>query len=450
MRLLGNLVGKLNPHFAGLALTEFWERFALTGVKSMLTLLLINQVMPVSTSVLGMAWLQGLLGPVTSRDGSGVALASYIYGVANALVYLFIPLGGFVGDLLIGRREAVLAGGASMAAGLLLMASLHGFLPGLLLFASGAGLLKSNLSAQFGGLFGEEAKRRRAYSYYLVFLNAGAIFGPLAMGAVALAFGWRHALVLAAVSVAVGVATYRLLVKASAAKAPVPRSEHTPGDRRASGPRAVAGLWLVLLAGYLCFAAYGQIGNIVLVWAEDNVDLDFGFGAVPVGWLLALDGLFTILIIFIVQAISGVLARHGVVIGPHVQIILGCLACAAGYLVLILAERAGGSSVSLIWLLAYLLLVDLAVVLVWPSGLSLATGLAPKGRAGGWGGLFYLYGFFASLWVGFAGGYFQSLDMASFWLIHAGVALLGAGLAFVAALLAKPVSLGNQAITTSA
>lgn len=416
----------------------------------MLTLLLVNQVMPASASVLGMGWLQGLLSAITSRDGAGVALASYIYGVANALVYLSVPLGGFVGDMLIGRRAAVLAGGASMAAGLLLMTSLHGFLPGLLLFASGAGLLKSNLSAQFGGLFGEEAKRRRAYSYYLVFLNAGVVLGPLAMGAVALAFGWRHALVLAAVSVVAGMATYMLLIKPPAEKAPIRRPTHKAEGRRASEPRVVTRLWLVLLACYLCFAAYGQVANIVLVWAEKNVDLDFGFGAVPVGWLLALDGLFTIVIIFIVQAVSGLLGRRGVVIGPHVQIILGCLACAAGYLVLILADRAGGSPVSLTWLLAYLLLVDLAVVLVWPSGLSLATGLAPNGRAGGWGGLFYLYGFFASLWVGFAGGFFQSLDIASFWLIHAGVALLGAALAFVAAMLARPLSSRNQAITTSA
>ncbi|MDY6922345.1 MAG: MFS transporter [Pseudomonadota bacterium] len=450
MSLPGDPGGEDNLHFAGLALTEFWERLALSGVKSMLTLLLINQVLPASPSVLGMSWLQGLLSPITSSDGPGVALASYIYGVANALVYLAVPLGGFVGDLLIGRRAAVLAGGASMAGGLLLMTSLYGFMPGLLLFASGAGLLKSNLSAQFGGLFGEEAKRRRAYSWYLVFLNAGVICGPLAMGAVALAFGWRHALVLAAVSVVAGMSTYLLLIKASAGTALLRQATRRQEGRRASEPRAVTRLWLVLLAGYLCFAAYGQVANIVLVWAETNVDLDFGFGAVPVGWLLALDGLFTILLIFIVQAISGLLGRRGVVIGPHVQIILGCLACAAGYLVLILADGAGGSPVSLTWLLAYLLLVDLAVVLVWPSGLSLATGLAPNGRAGGWGGLFYLYGFFASLWVGFAGGYFQSLEMADFWLIHAGVALLGAALALVAALLARPLSPGRQAMTTSA
>src|SRR3546814_12532003 len=99
-----------------------------------------------------------------------------------------------------------------------MMISLRGFLPGLLLFASGAGLLKGNLSAQFGALFAEEAQRRRAYSYYLIFLNAGVVFGPLAMGVVAMAASWQYALALAAVGIAVGLAIYMVLMGGSAGR----------------------------------------------------------------------------------------------------------------------------------------------------------------------------------------------------------------------------------------
>ena len=448
------LTRRIHPHFVGLSLTEFWERFALAGVKSMLTLLLIDHVSPPTADMIGMAWLQEQLSGVGSREAVAVALASYLYGVASALVYLSIPLGGLIGDLLIGRRASVLAGGAGMVAGLLLMISLQGFLPGLLLFAAGAGLLKGNLSAQFGSLFAEEAQRRRAYSYYLVFLNAGVVFGALAMGTAALVFGWRYAFGLAAGGVSAGLATYMILLGGTAERPPAARRASTAESQaegaQKAGPSVFMRLSLVLLAVYFCFAAYGQIGNIVLVWAKQTVDLDFGFGALPVGWVLALDGLFTILLIFVMQAALGFARRRGVVVGPYMQIILGCLACAAGYFVLILAEWTGAATFSPAWLLAYLLLVDLAIVLVWPSGLSLVTDLAPQGRVGLWGGLFYLHGFFASLWVGFAGGYFQTLGMASFWLIHLVVALSGAALAFVAALLARRSRARYQATTTSA
>lgn len=438
-------------HFAGLAFTEFWERFALAGVKSMLTLLLIDQVLQPGSDAQGAAWLRDQLASGGEGEGGTIALASYVYGAANALVYLSIPLGGLAGDLLAGRRASVIAGGTSMVAGLLLMISRQGFLPGLCLFAMGAGLLKGNLSAQFGALFADEARRTRAYSYYLVFLNAGVIFGPLAMGAAARAASWQAALALAAGGVVAGLGIYWRLI----ARANRPRARRTP--RRpiersplgeATDPFALLRLILALLAVYLCFAAYGQITNIFLVWAERRVDLDFGGWPLPVGWLIALDGLITILTIFGLQAVLTLARRRGVRFGSLAQIVLGCLACAAAYAVLALAERVAGATISPWWVLAYLLLVDLAVALVWPSGLSLATGLAPGGNSGLWGGIFYLHGFFASLWVGFAGGLFGGLGAQSFWMLHAGVALAGAALALVATLLGPAMRV--QAITTSA
>ncbi len=50
-------------------------------------------------------------------------------------------------------------------------------------------------------------------------------------------------------------------------------------------------------------------------------------------------------------------------------------------------------AVSLGWLFLYLLLVDGAIVLVWPAGLSLITAQAPRGMAGLLVGTFYLPAF---------------------------------------------------------
>src|SRR3546814_16655905 len=102
---------------AGLSMTVFWYRFALAGLKSMLTLLLIGHVLLPEAGVAGTAWLQDRFDGSSGPGKEPVALASYIYGAANALVYLSIPVGGLIGDLLIGRRAAVLTGGASMKIG---------------------------------------------------------------------------------------------------------------------------------------------------------------------------------------------------------------------------------------------------------------------------------------------------------------------------------------------
>ena len=439
-------IPQLPRQFLGLALTEFWERFALAGVKSLLILLLIDHVLQPEADVLGLAWLRE-----STTVGSGpavgdVGFASQIYGFTNALVYLCIPIGGLIGDLLISRRASVLTGGTCMISGLMLMISVQGFLPGLLLFAMGAGLLKGNLSTQFGTLFANEARRRRAFAYYLIFLNAGGVCGPLLMGAAAMAAGWQFALGLAAAGIVAGMLIYNALLLRGGAVGGVyehPRAlkralkdavgervgaQEFPGTTPA-GKFAFVRFVAAILAIYLCFAAYGQIGNIVLIWARERVDLDIAGWAMPVGWILALDGLFTIVLVFAVQAGFHTLARRGFVIGPLSQIVLGCLACAGGYCVLVLAEWLGGAVLSLAWVLVYLLLLDLAIVLVWPSGLSLATSLAPRGRAGLWVGMFYLHGFFASLWVGFAGGFFEAMGAAPFWLLNASIALAGAGIA---------------------
>ncbi|GAB5349891.1 MFS transporter [Alteriqipengyuania sp. 357] len=436
--------------FLGLSLTEFWERFALAGLKSMLTLLLIEQVLPHNDEVPGLGGLRNLLGSETDDVG----LASQIYGLTTALVYLSIPIGGMIGDLLIGRRPSVLTGGFCMLAGLLLVASLWGFLPGLFLFAFGTGLLKGNLSVEVGKLFEGEAKRRRAYSYYLLFLNLGVICGPLALGAVAFAAGWRSAVLMAAAGVAMAIVTYVLMLGRAALDErtgePADGVAPQPGQSDSSAPSRTLLLGLAIIAVYLCFAAYGQIGNMVLVWSRHRVDLSIGTWQMPVGWLLAMDGLLTIALIFATQAGFRALQRRGIEIGALSQIALGCVACAAGYSVLAWAEAASGPDTPLIWVVLYLALIDLGIVLVWPSGLSLVTSFAPDRQVGLWVGLFYLHGFFASLWVGFAGRFFDAGQSTGFWLLHSLIACAGAGVALVALLFAIATSGRDYATTTSA
>ncbi len=423
----------LHRGFFGLALAESFERFAVAGVKSMLTLFLLDHLLRTSSdATLGLtrwrAAFESLFG--TQSD---IAFASQLYGLQSALLYLSVPLGGMIGDLVAGRHRVAVAGAVMMAGGGVAMAGGYLFLPGLLLFAMGAGWVKGSLAAQVGALFEDEPGRRRGFAVYLGFLNLGVFLGPLACGALASTLGWRFGFGAAACAAGAALAVYGLTtsLRPSAGHAALA----APAERvRWSGEaaRKLPLLALAMAAVFLCFAAYEQISNIVLVWAEQHVDLRIGGWRIPTPWLVSADGLLTILLIPCSEALFRRAERRGISPGPLARIALGCGLCASGYLVLAAAAMSGGEA-SLGWLFLYLLLVDSAIVLVWPAGLSLITAQAPRGMAGLLVGTFYLHGFFASLWTGASGAFYEPLGPSGFWLVHAGIALAGLGLLVVAA-----------------
>lgn len=433
--------------FVPLALSEYCERFSLAGLKSMLTLVLIDHVLSGERdSFVGAGWiahaLEPLLGPLTR-----IGLASQIYGLTNALLYLSIPLGGLLGDRLSGRNGAVYLGGLAMFVALILMIGERYFLPALPLFAFGAGTIKGNLSVLVGGLFADDTARRRGFAVYLAFLNTGVICGPLLCGALGLWGGWHLGLAGAALAIALGLASFHV----APARRPT-RSAHarpSTGPAQTAGPAAQVNVALILatlLAVYLCFAAYEQIGNMFLVWARTRVALDLAGMALPVAWFLALDGLFTLGLIPLSYLGLNLLDRRGLAIGAQAQIALGCAACALGNLVLLAAEALYAGAVPIAVPIAYLLLVDCAIVLIWPAGLSLVMEAAPARMAGFWVGLFYLHGFFAHLWVGFGGALYERMAPTGFWAIHAALAAAGALVAGAAGLVR---SRGNQGATTT-
>lgn len=438
--------GILNRRFLALAAMEFWERFAMSGMKSLLVLLLVDHVLAGDLSqVLGAAAIRDASAALFGRV-STTGLASQLYGYANALIYLSIPLGGLAGDLVGSRRKMVASGGALMLLGLTLMLGERSFLIGLIPFAIGTGLLKGNLSAQVGLLFRDEAQRRRGYALYLGFLNAGIICGPLVCGSLAVFAGATYAIAAAICALIIGLIFY------ARGDSEADSSGAQPAPARAAiGPIAATALLIVSLAAvYLCYSAYDQLNNIFLVWARVHVDLRLGGWTMPVAWFASLDGAFTLALIVVSQVATRAIERRGIAISAVTQILFGGLFCAAGYLLLAIgAATSSDAPLSLPWALGYLLLIDAAIVLIWPSGLSLIAGIAPGRLVGFWMGLFYLHGFFASLWVGFSGVFYERMAIGHFWLLHAGVAATGALLMLLAGVpLMRAVR--RQAITTSA
>jgi proton-dependent oligopeptide transporter, POT family len=147
--------------------TEMWERFNFYGMRALLTLFMVNSLR------------------------LGEADSSIIYGGFLALCYLTPLLGGFIADRFLGNRICILAGGAMMAIGQMLlflsaitfssdlaMAKLLMWVAlGIIIF--GNGFFKPNISSMVGSLYPkmEKTKLDSAFTIFYMGINLGAFLG---------------------------------------------------------------------------------------------------------------------------------------------------------------------------------------------------------------------------------------------------------------------------------
>ena len=170
-------------HPAGLStlfFTEMWERFSYYGLRANLIL-----YMTAPAAIGGLAW--------------GVEKAGPILGTYAASAYLMSMPGGWVADRVLGLRRSVFWGGVLIMCGQISLAMLNSavfFFPGLILVALGTGMLKPNVSALVGQLYGEKDARRDAgFSIYYMGINIGATASPIICGWLAQGEGFQHLLI---------------------------------------------------------------------------------------------------------------------------------------------------------------------------------------------------------------------------------------------------------------
>ena len=146
--------------------TEMWERFSYYGMRA---LLILFMTAPVA--------LGGMELPVEQ--------AGAVYGTYTAMVYLMTLGGGWVADRLLGLRRSVFWGGVLIMSGHISLAlpARSTFYLGLVLVVLGTGMLKGNISALVGQLYGPEDVRRDAgFSIYYMGINLGGFLGPIVCG----------------------------------------------------------------------------------------------------------------------------------------------------------------------------------------------------------------------------------------------------------------------------
>lgn len=148
--------GKYPKQLWYLFFSEMWERFSFYGMRGMLVIFMVSQLMMDEKT------------------------ANLQYGATQAFVYAFTFIGGLFADKILGYRKSLFWGGLLMIAGSIILAAdpKQFFFFGISFTIIGTGFFKPNISTMVGKLYRDDDNRRDAgFSLFYAGVNLGALIG---------------------------------------------------------------------------------------------------------------------------------------------------------------------------------------------------------------------------------------------------------------------------------
>jgi POT family proton-dependent oligopeptide transporter len=391
------------PGLTILFLTEMWEQFSYYGMRALLVYYMTKQLM---------------IGQQTS---------SLIYGTYTSLAFFTPIIGGIVSDRWLGKRRAVIIGGATMALGHFMMTFEPLFYVALATIALGNGLFLPSLPSQINDLYRPDDPRRGwAYNVYYVGINIGGFLAPLICGTLGEFYGWHWGFGAAGVGMLAGLLIYvwggKYLPEQRAPTHPPPRSESAYTGRTALFVLVGIGLAVTIFRG-----AYEQVGNTVALFADAGIDRATPVGTIPMTWFQALNPL----LVFIMTPMLLARWKRNAALGRELssmrKMAFGALVVAGAYLLLAgAASFAGGAQASWVWLFVFFVVFTLGELYILPTGLGLFARLAPPALGAttiaGW----FLAIFTGSLAAGVVGTLWSRMNHSAYFVMLAAIATLAA------------------------
>ena len=179
--------GKYPKQLWYLFFSEMWERFAFYGMRGMLTIFMVEQLM------------------LNERD------ANLKYGGIQAFIYTMTFIGGLFADKILGFRKSVFWGGLLMIIGSFTLA----FSPkdlyyiGISFTIVGTGFFKPNISTMVGNLYKEGDSRRDAgFGLFYSGINIGAFLGGWLCIKTANNYSWNAAFSMAGIGMIIGLGIF--------------------------------------------------------------------------------------------------------------------------------------------------------------------------------------------------------------------------------------------------
>jgi proton-dependent oligopeptide transporter, POT family len=401
-----------------LFLTETWDTFSFYGMRALLVLYMTKHLMMSQQS------------------------ASWIYGCYAAMIYLTPVFGGIIADRWLGRRAAVLLGGAIMAAGHFMMAFETMLLPALATIAIGNGLFLPSLPSQIDSLYEREDPRRKsAYNVYYFGVNLGGLAAPVVIGTIGELFGFHWGFAIAGLGMIVGMAIYvagsrylppdsrKRAVTTSGRDAESSSAVESPLDRAAIVRRYA--LLLTIAAVIVIFrGAYEQLGNTIALWADGSVDRAVGASLkIPVTWFQSLNPLMVLLLTPLFVAWWTSQARSGREPSSAAKMTAGAAVVGLSYLMVAGVSawaQQRGVLMGWPWLVLFMTVMTAGELFILPIGLGLFGRLAPEGLGATTIAVWFSAGVLGNLLAGWIGTLWTPLGPVKFFAVVGGVALVSA------------------------
>ena len=467
------------PGLRVLFFAELWERFSYYGMRALLVLFMVEQIEH---------------GGLALNDASAAA----IYGLYTAGVYLMALPGGWLADRWLGARSAVWYGGIVIMLGHFTLAvpETWSFFPGLLLVVLGTGLLKPNISAMVGQLYGRDDAARRDSGFVIFYMgiNIGAALGPLVCSTLGEGdYGWHAGFAAAGVGMFLGLAVYRFgyrwLPVTGAVSQPFSRPvasglallalafaalaiamQYT--DLTAVGLARyasvailatfilyllfllffsgltrrerdnVTGIAILCLISAIFWSGFEQAGSSFNLFAERYTERALGAFEIPAGWFQSLNPLFIILLAPFYSALWLFLARRHLNPSTPVKFGIALLVLAAGFVVIMTAAQiivSSGERVLPVWLLTTYFLHTAAELLLSPVGLSAVSGYAPRHFIGRMMGLWFMTAALGNLLAGLFASSVDSSQLATLPALYLRIAVMGCGVGLAVLLFSSKI-----------
>ena len=426
--------------------TEMWERFSYYGMRALLVLYmvdhLIRSVQSGTSHVFGFSalehTLEAVFGPLATQP-----LASQIYGLYTAFVYLTPIFGGMLADRVLGQRKTVIVGAILMAIGHFLMAAESMFLLALFVLILGNGCFKPNLATQIGSLYPVgDPRRDRAYTVYYAGVNLGAFLAPLVCGTLGQVYGWHYGFGAAGVGMLIGLMLYLVgqpylpadrLTRAKAAQA-----EETKVPLTAAEWKAILGLAALCALNVVFWGVFEQQGNTLQLFADRNVNWHVFGKQLPSTWFQSVDPMFIFLLTPLLNLFWGWQSSRGKEPGSVIKMTMGCTLLGLSFLPLIFVAHGlrADQRVNLLWLVSCAFIYTVGELYLAPVGYSLVSKVAPARLASMLMGAWFLANFAGNYLAGYLGTFYERMSRESFFVV-----LMALGLAAGAAILAVSVPL---------
>ncbi|WP_250459613.1 peptide MFS transporter [Microbulbifer litoralis] len=459
--------------------TEMWERMSYYGMRALLVLF-----MTASLQEEGLTFT--------------VATAAAIYGLYTGAVYFLGLPGGWIADRLLGGQRTIWYGGIVIMCGHIVLAIPHDstFFIGLILVASGTGLLKPNISALVGQLYSEDDVRRDSgYALYYMGINLGSILGYFICGYFGESVGWHWGFGAAAVGMAIGLIQYRHTIGNLGDASLKPVSPMTPaGEKNAwriigatvaaaalitgltlagiisINPVMVAqyvaiaftltffvyfgfiyfagklnegekkkmwALFLVCLASACFWSGFEQAGSSLNLFGRDYTDRLLGDFEMPASWFQSANALFIILLSPFFAALWISLGKRMITPSYSMKCAVGLIIMASGFIVMFFAAQyaAAGLKVAPYWLVATYFLHTVGELCLSPVALSAVSKLAPRRFAGQMMGVFVLTYSIGNIIAGLLAGNFDPENVSELPNLYLQIAVFSIGIGAVIALI---------------